>query len=267
MLVRDERRKPEPVERPPTTGQRAFDVPRERVGHEDVGGREVAASSPLETRDLPVVVDLDRGDGHHDSQVRARAGRGTAEERCATDPLRVPNAAGEGPPAAHTVAAVHSHRFTPGHEDAGGGRHPTPCEDLLDDLVRQKCARHPDGRGSDHQAPARGGIDGGEGLDDVHLHDGIGFGAPEDHRELQPEQTGVGERIDRCLGQSGDPFAFVGMGDDDLAHLLDGVEPRLPLRLAARGERRPHARCGSLSCRDDRLRRAFEVTSAAPSTR
>ena len=244
VLVGDEAREAEAVERAAPMRPGQVDIPGEGRRDEEVGGGEVAAPRALEPRHLPVVVDLHGRGGEHDGVALEHllaapesAGRGR-------DPARVANAAGERPPPGHAIAAGHADGLARGHEDPGGARRAPAIEHLGDGLVGEKDRRQGEGSGADHHAPGRRGVDGGHGLDDLELRHRVGLRAAQHLRKLEGQEPGLVEGVDGGERKRTRRLGGLGPGHHHGPHALDGLEQGLPLLLAVRRERSRAASAG-----------------------
>jgi hypothetical protein len=182
VFIRHKRRHTQTVQGTTALRPCPLGVPREALRHEEVGDRKVTAPGPLESHDLPVVVDLHRSHGHHHAAKRGRRCATTDDPRRGADPLGMANAAGERPPPTDPVTALDGERLATGHKGPSGPGHLAVDKDLRHGLVRQKRAQRCNRRRPNERTPARRRINVRHRLQHLQLGDQVCFCPPKDGR-------------------------------------------------------------------------------------
>ena len=95
--------------------------------------------------------------------------------------------------------------------------------DLLGEVLVHTACGHGVDLGADHHVPADGGVDGGDGLENLDRLHGTGVLAAELKREGEAEDALVDEDVDRFVGQTAQLLGLVAAFADylgELAHTL-----------------------------------------------
>ena len=150
--------------------------------------------------------------------------------------MGVPDATGEGPSSGEEVATIDGDGGPHGGEHTGGPGRAPAGKDLIDGVTGQEGADASEAGGADHEAPAGGGIDLADGFQNVKLGNEVSLGSAQHMGELEAEQAGVIQGIDRIRRKGSSLLALPGASLEDWANTLDGVHQDAPLLFAIEGE-------------------------------